>query len=153
MHISTHVLTLKVYKFDPLLFQRHPIISAMRTILLGDNVRPFFLKIWVIHFLPKAPFPKIDLFMFYDMILITILTKPPQRKCTERYSEDINSCTISEMLQMHNNMVGRAIFIQHEKDKLNFTWENFSSSDFVGLTSNKDIGIIIYAIKWKFFPV
>ena len=108
MHISTHVLTLKVYKYDPLLFQRHPIISAMRTILLGDNVRPFFLKIWVIHFLPKAPFPKIDLFMFYDMILITILTKPPQRKCTERYSEDINSCTISEMLQMHNNMVGES---------------------------------------------
>ena len=49
---------------------------------------------------------------------------------------------------MHNNMEGgegekineNRIFIQHEKDKLNFTWENFSSSDFFGLTSNKDIG-------------
>ena len=69
----------------------------------------------------------------------------------ERYSEDINSCTISEMLQMHNNMVGRAIFIQHEKDKLNFTWENFSSSDFFGLTSNKDIGIIIMPLNGNSF--
>ena len=41
---------------------------------------------------------------------------------------------------MHNNMEGgegekineNRIFIQHEKDKLNFTWENFSSSEFVG---------------------
>ena len=37
------------------------------------------------------------------------------------------------------------IFIQHEKDKLNFTWENFSMSEFVGLTSNKYIDTIIYA--------
>ena len=46
---------------------------------------------------------------------------------------------------------GRAIFIQHEKDKLNFTWENFSSSDFVGLTSNKDIGIIIMPLNGNSF--
>ena len=43
------------------------------------------------------------------------------------------------------------IFIQHEKDKVNFTWENFCLSEFVGLTSNKDLGIIIMPLNGNYF--
>ena len=56
---------------------------------------------------------------------------------------------------MHNGAMHKInenrIFIQHEKDKLNFTWENFSLSEFVGLTSNKDIGIIIMPLNGNSF--
>ena len=39
------------------------------------------------------------------------------------------------------------IFIQHEKDKLNFTWENFSTSEIVCITSYECIDKTIYAVN------